>query len=357
MPTKKVLMVPDYRQGNPYQRLLAKALEPQGWQASFDHFTYNHLPFFLLLKQHKDIDVLHIHWITDIVKRITDSPSKMKFYLKLFMMVADCLIVRAHGVKIVWTIHNKLAHQQFDSKRELLIRKVLVKFTSQNIIHSNAALKKISELYQSDISKTTQVIFHGNYQGCYPLASNKVDNLRQKFNYQQDDIIILYFGLIRPYKGLDTLITSFNKAVNPKVKLLIAGASKDEAYLEKLTALAKNNANITMDIRFLPDQELVDYLAIANTVVLPFSDTLTSGSTILAMTSGKALIVPESAKVFGCIPDSGVKYFSSSAELTNIIGQMNQDELNAMGEHNAVQAATMSWDKVGTLTSKVYDNI
>lgn len=354
MKSKKVLMAPDYRQGNPYQTLLAQSLENKGWKVSFAHFTYCHFPFLKLLKEAGNVDVLHVHWMTDIIKRITESPSSFKFYLKLFFLVLDCLAVRAKGVKLIWTIHNKLAHQQFDNKKELLIRKTLVKFTSNNIIHSAQALDKINALYRTKINRNTDVIFHGNYEGCYPKPSNSIAELREKQGFNKHDIVILYFGLIRPYKGLDVLISSVNQAKNTNVKLLVAGASKDDNYLEKLTELSKDNTAITFDIQFIADQTLADYLTLADVVVLPFSDTLTSGSTILAMTYGKALVVPDSAKVFGCLPDDGALYFSSPDELTKIIGSMSTDTLIKMGKENRKQALTMGWGKVGELTNAIY---
>jgi beta-1,4-mannosyltransferase len=48
---------------------------------------------------------------------------------------------------------------------------------------------------------------------------------------------------------------------------------------------------------------------------LPFTDSLTSGSAILAMSSNKALLLPEKARVFGCVPEEGVRYFQSTKHL------------------------------------------
>ncbi|MFT6903296.1 MAG: beta-1,4-mannosyltransferase [Colwellia sp.] len=48
---------------------------------------------------------------------------------------------------------------------------------------------------------------------------------------------------------------------------------------------------------------------------MPFTDPLTSGSAILAMSSNKALLLPEKARVFGCVPEEGVRYFQSTKHL------------------------------------------
>jgi hypothetical protein len=112
---KHVLQIPDYRKGNPYQILLQKTLEKRGFTVNFSHFSYSLFPLLHARRQHKNLDVIHIHWIVDIIKRLSWSKNPIMFYLKCFLMMTDCWMVRLSGVKVIWTIHNKFEHEQLDN--------------------------------------------------------------------------------------------------------------------------------------------------------------------------------------------------------------------------------------------------
>jgi glycosyltransferase involved in cell wall biosynthesis len=357
---KQVLQMPDYRKGNPYQILLQQTLEKEGFSCSFSHFSYSLFPLLHARlharRQHKHIDVIHIHWIVDIIKRISWSKNPIMFYLKCILMMVDCWMVRLSGVKVIWTIHNKLAHEQLDPKREIFIRKTMARAVSRIIIHSKEALRAINILYDMDLTSKTSIIFHGNYIGVYPEPSANQSNLRKAQSLDEKDIIVGHVGMLRPYKGIETLIQAFKKISNNRsIKLLIAGKPADEDYKLKLENLIDHHPNITCDFSFLSEQTLTDYLAISDVVCLPFSDTLTSGSTLLAMSSGKALVLPTTAKIFGCVPEEGVIYFDNQQELENILLSTEIEALKNMGKQNRNKAEVMSWEAVGKLTQLAYN--
>jgi beta-1,4-mannosyltransferase len=263
-------------------------------------------------------------------------------------------LIKRKGIKLIWTIHNKFAHENQHKRRELHIRKLLSRMASKVILHSQEALVEINHLYNLDLTHKAEIIFHGNYDGCYPKPSKSRNLLRNEEQLQKDDIALLFFGSLKPYKGIETLIRAYKKTNNVKVKLYIAGEPYSKEYHELLIDLTKNIAGITTYFTYLNDQELADHLHFADAVVLPFSDTLTSGTAVLAMTLGKALILPETAKIFGCVPLNGVSYFKDEQQLTDIINQLSLKELEVQGLTNLEHAKNMSWDKVARLTCQCY---
>ena len=80
----------------------------------------------------------------------------------------------------------------------------------------------------------------------------------------------------------------------------------------------------------------------------------TSGSVLLAMTLGKGLILPDTARVFGCIPEGGVNYLSNESQLVNIIEQLELSKLKNQGRINLDKAENMDWQTVSKLTFKAY---
>ncbi|MFT2090398.1 glycosyltransferase [Paraglaciecola sp. 2405UD69-4] len=352
---KNVLFVPDYSEANPYQKMLADELLEHHAEVKYDKFYPSIFPLFTIWKKHKNIDVIHLHWVVDLISIIAWSKNPLIFKIKCFLLRLDCLLVRALGVKLLWTIHNKFAHQQLERTKETQVRRALVKGVNQIIVHSENALDTLCEHYQYDFRYKSTVVFHGNYNGVYPAPSATRDQLLKHSNLNAENKIIAYIGMIRPYKGVDKLISAFMSASIDKASLLIAGAPLDKEYGNKLVSKAANNPNITFDLQFLEDQSLIDYLKVTDVICLPFSDTLTSGSVILAMTMGKALILPETARVFGCVPNEGVVYFNTSSELTEILINIDKLDVIKMGLINKNKANSMTWSEAANLTNALYN--
>lgn len=347
--------MPDYRKGNPYQSRLQSSLKDVDVTVSYDNFPAGLFPLWQACKRHPNISVIHIHWIVELIRHIVWSSNPIIFRFKCFLLVLDCYLLKLRGVKLVWTIHNKLAHEGFDPHRETYIRGRLAKAVSRIIVHSQEALEAVSDLYKVDIKNKTQVIFHGNYIGVYPCPSDSLQNLRDQKKLSSEAIVVSYVGMMRPYKGLELLIDTFKGLPpNEQLCLLIAGKPANQAYQDKLLALIDSHPRILSEFGFLAEQSMIDYLHLSDVVCLPFSDTLTSGSTLLAMSNKQALILPEAAKVFGCVPAEGVYYFKDASQLKNILVSLDKTKLSDMAQHNFVQAQAMSWPIVGQLTQSVY---
>ncbi len=349
--------LPDYRNANPYQSLLASALSKEHVETAFIPFSRSLLPLTKSIKGLKNIDVVHVHWIIDILQPLMWTKSNLVFYIKLSLLVIDVFSVRLRGKKVVWTVHNKLAHQQLNTKRELLVRKWFAKSVNRVIFHSREAQELVSHMLNIDIGSKSKIIFHGNYIGSYPEPSNNKINLRDRYGVRDSVKLVSYVGVLRPYKGIETLIEAFTKIQSKNMRLLIAGNPNSTQYKAQLTQMTLSNSRISSDFQFLPDQKMIDYLATSDIICLPFSDTLTSGSTVLAMSYAKPLILPESAKVFGCVPTNGAFYFGekeSLADVLNKVSNLTDSKLQEMGESNLLQAKKMSWEAVGKLTMVTY---
>lgn len=349
--------LPDYRNANPYQSLLASALSKEHVETAFIPFSLSLLPLTKSIKGMKSVDVVHVHWITDILQPLMWTKSNLVFYIKFSLLIIDVFLVRLRGKKVVWTVHNKLAHQQLNTKRELLVRKWLAKSVNRVIFHSIEAQELVSNMLNIDIRSKSKIIFHGNYLGSYPAPSNSKLDLRERYGLPSSGRLISYVGVLRPYKGIETLIEAFSKVQSKSMRLLISGNPNSTQYKAQLAQMAIDNSRISTDFQFLPDQKMVDYLAMSDVICLPFSDTLTSGSTILAMSYAKPLILPETAKVFGCVPTNGAFYFGekeSLADVLNKVSSLTDSKLHEMGEANLLQAKKMSWETVGKLTAVAY---
>jgi beta-1,4-mannosyltransferase len=128
-------------------------------------------------------------------------------------------------------------------------------------------------------------IVHGEYRSWY--APN---GLPPRSDPQPQ---ISYVGLIRQYKGVESLITAFNDAHISGAQLLIAGKSLDPQYLSSLLQAASVNERISIQPGHVPDDELVSILVNSDLVVLPYKYMYNSGALILALSMDVPVLVPD----------------------------------------------------------------
>lgn len=150
----------------------------------------------------------------------------------------------------------------------------------------------------------------------HPLYDNFGEKIgkteaREKLGISSGDRIVLFFGFIRKYKGLDILLdamkivkerTSLQKI--PAVKLLVAGEFYEDAqpYLQQV----KDNGIediVILRTDFVPDNEVKYYLCAADVVVQPYRNATQSGVTPLAYHFEKPMIVTNVGGLTAMVPE------------------------------------------------------
>ncbi len=100
--------------------------------------------------------------------------------------------------------------------------------------------------------------------------------------------MILFFGLLRPYKGIDTLLEAFRKVKG--AELWIAGNPRmDVEPLRKLAAEAPGRVRFLT--RFVEDAEIPAIMRRADIVALPYRDVEHSGVLYAALAFGKPMVL------------------------------------------------------------------
>jgi glycosyltransferase involved in cell wall biosynthesis len=105
--------------------------------------------------------------------------------------------------------------------------------------------------------------------------------------FQTELPVVLFFGLLRPYKGLDLLLEAWRGIEG--AELWIVGAARMD--ISGLQAAAP--ANVRFDPRFIDDQHLRGYFRRADLVVLPYREIDQSGVLFTALAFGKPLLVSD----------------------------------------------------------------
>lgn len=134
----------------------------------------------------------------------------------------------------------------------------------------------------------------------------------------------LFFGLIRDYKGLDTLLEAWAQFRRSGHKLLIAGefyASRDK-YLNLIEQLGLQDDIILHD-HFIPDSDVAHYFSVADCVVLPYKTATQSGVTQIAYNFRTPIIVTNVGGLKEIVPDGVVGYVVDSS-VAGVVDGLNR---------------------------------
>ncbi|MAO63949.1 MAG: hypothetical protein CL666_02995 [Balneola sp.] len=194
------------------------------------------------------------------------------FFAPAFLKVIGHIQEKASATSIHILAHNVMPHENFPFG-ETLSGKLLNKADSV-ILLSQKSLEEASAL---DLNINISVLFHPVYEQSFPSDSKQ--ELRKKYGFSQEDFIPLFFGLIRPYKGLDLFIEALNTLdLNMNnIKPLIAG----EFYTEKEPLISNiredHKEDYTIIDRFVSDHEMAELFTLSDILVMPYRSATQSG--------------------------------------------------------------------------------
>jgi glycosyltransferase involved in cell wall biosynthesis len=201
------------------------------------------------------------------------------------------LFLKLTGRKLYHTAHNVLPHNA--KKYDFLLQKIVYKSSKGIIAHSNFIRNKIITDFNINPAKL-RVIPHGNFDFYRPQEKLTKEDARRHFGLQDEDKVLLFFGGIREYKGLDTLLEAFRIIKDEDhYKLLIAGAPQDKqsaSKYEKLIRQITTNGKILYNFSFIPNDDVARYFISSDVLILPYKNIYHSGLVHLAYSFGKPII-------------------------------------------------------------------
>lgn len=183
-------------------------------------------------------------------------------------------LVKKQNIKVLAITDNVIPHEKRLGDKQL----------ASYFIKGCDAFVTMSKAVMNDLEKFTNTS-HKKYllHPLYTAFGEKIpkQEARLKLHLKQDDRIILFFGLIRKYKGLDLLIEAFSLLkANPHNKLLIAGEFyEDKQPYFDLISKYKLEEQIILLNQFIPNDDVKYYFSAADIVALPYRSATQSGVT------------------------------------------------------------------------------
>lgn len=212
-------------------------------------------------------------------------------------------LVKSH-TKVLALTDNIIPHEKRIGDH--VFTKYFVKNCDGFIAMSKVVLNDLS-IFTQNLNKAYSP--HPMYENYGDLIS--IDLARKKLNLNPHDKIILFFGLIRHYKGLDILLEALAapEIKNQGVKLLIAGEFYDDKnfYLQLIKKLNLQDCVIVHD-KFIPNDEVRDYFCASNLVAQTYRNATNSGVTMVGYFYEKPMLVTNVGGLSEIVPNEVCGY-------------------------------------------------
>jgi glycosyltransferase involved in cell wall biosynthesis len=201
--------------------------------------------------------------------------------------------------KIVCIADNIIPHEARPGDKALT--KYFLKACDSFITMSE---KVMEDLKQFQPNKPAMLVRHPLYDSFGEKMSKA--EARKHLSLGESDKIILFFGFIRKYKGLDILLKALAEpGTDRNIRLLVAGEFYEDAqpYFDLVKQLQLED-RVIMQNKFIPDAEVSYYLSAADCVVQPYRNATQSGVTPLAYHFEKPMIVTNVGGLPDLVPDN-----------------------------------------------------
>lgn len=284
----------------PMRRLLPKFLYPGRARVGSlaTHFQYDESVYLLrsidwywLPNLFRDLGALR-RWRPNVVVFEWWTGTVVHTYL------AIALLARLLGAKVIVEFHEVLD----TSEDRLTLARAWVRVVGRPffrlatgfVVHSEADRGTLEQRYRLG-ERPCATIPHG--PGDYHVSTqNPHAAARPPSRVAPEGVInLLYLGVIRPYKGLEDLVAAFEALTDDEVQdywLTVVGETWEGWDLPiRLIENSRHRDRITLDNRFVGDDEVTAYFAGADAVVLPYHRSSASGPAHAAMSNGLPLVV------------------------------------------------------------------
>ena len=241
------------------------------------------------------------------------------------------LIRKKYKNKILFITENVVSHEA--NLIDKFLTKIGLKNASGFLTLSGIVQKEVQNYSRGKKVYRSELPVYDCYN---PTDRLDIHRIKDELGFGSESFILLFFGYVRKYKGLDILIKAFPSIISeyPEVRLLIVGEFYDDPkpYLEQIKTL-KIEEKVRVINQFVPNEEVAKYYQVSDVIILPYRSATQSGilnvaygfykPVIVANVGGLAEFVDEGKTGYVITPDSpeaildGVKRFLKAKDQTD----------------------------------------
>jgi glycosyltransferase involved in cell wall biosynthesis len=274
-------------------------------------------------------------------------------------------LLKALGIKVFYTAHDLVPHGVHSAAVGDALAKIYAAADGV-IVHSESNRREISGLFRLDPEKVF-VVSHGSDEVFSCATSVSKADARRDLGIGPKKSVILFFGFIKRYKGLEHLIAAFEEVKRrlPEAFLLVAGQiyradkESDEFYSRLLERL-REQPDVLCVSQYIPVERIGCYFAAADVVALPYVKTYTSGVLLGAYAAGRPVIVTDTGGLAEVVEQGKSGYVVPPGDVPALAAAIERifetpAKPERMGRHAKTLAdTTYSWREAARRTAHLY---
>lgn len=289
-----------------------------------------------------------------------------KYFLQQLKRSGFLLADVVHDVRMYDTsqqsdaiLHDSTAHYQRYSK--------IYDVFDVLFVHDRTNYDLFLTLYDIAPDKVHEIPHGANEIMLEMTPACTVEDLRGRFGLRADEKVILFFGTVAKYKGIDDLIKAYQAVVQTTgARLVVAGFPSKDSSPDALHALAKSHGvdeAIVWWLDYIPNDEVVPLMTLADVVVLPYRAISQSGVVHVAYACGRPVVATRVGGLGDVVEDGAsgllVEPENIPALADGLINVLTDEELaNAMGERALTLAQERySWANVAGIVKRVMEAV
>jgi D-inositol-3-phosphate glycosyltransferase len=289
--------------------------------------------------------------------------NKFEYFDRTLLM----LYYRACGKRMTLTAHNvnTARRDNHDSFLNRLTLRIQYRLTSHIFVHTEKMKAELMSDFGVPASAVTVLVHPIN--DAFPNTALTPAEAKKRLGLDKADRTMLFFGRLQPYKGLEHLLSAFERLADGEAnwKLIIAGEPKKgyEAYeAQILNAIAPVRDKVIPRLEFIPDNDAELYLKAADVMVLPYKDIFQSGVLFLGLSFGLPVVVSDVGSFRETIRDGVNGFLYDPADPGNLDAclkryfesDLYRDLGRRRSEIRKQTFANHSWKAVATLTLNAF---
>jgi len=272
------------------------------------------------------------------------------------------LLCRLLQVRVVLTVHNILPHEV--RRGEGFLYFLYYRLADALILHSERNRARLLGLLPDLNAGRVYHVPHGNYAEFRDLELDQ-EEARARLDLPREGEMVLFYGAIRPYKGLDLFLKLVKpvRAACPDAFFAVAGnvlRGGRADYEKQIADLGIGEEELKVRFEYLSTEESIAYVCAADLVVLPYREIYQSGVLLFAYSFGRPVL----ATRVGSFPETIEEGRSGWLVDVGDVGGMEQalirilqepETLAAAGRHARRLADTQhGWEGIARQTVQVY---
>ncbi len=270
-----------------------------------------------------------------------------------FMAPCQGTIARLAGKKAfrVGQLHNMIPHEP--KKTDKLFSKYFVKHMDGFVALSASVLEDLNKF---DKKKPRDLNPHPVYDSFGDISDKKEARLKLKLDPEKP--VILFFGFIRKYKGLDLLLKAVADAgiKEKEIQVVVAGEFYDDPQ-EYMEIINKHElTNVVLRNEFIADRDVALYFSACDLVVQPYRTATQSGVTQIAFHFEKPMVVTAVGGLPEIVPHekAGFVVDPEPNAIASAINRFYDENMEAeMTAHVHREKAKYTWDKLVSRIKKL----